>query len=225
MAKVKNNIYNDNNKKHFFQISISILLIIVTIGSGIFVFSNFNSPSMTHYSMVPNDYATPNNSQALSEFYALAFHWGYVLYDKNLNEIRSISVSKGSNVKIHLLSASELTEELHEQIEQNDLNNTVGLKHSQTEIMEAMESAENSGLLTHGLSISGPYMMSGSIKTNEVVTNATSIQNLVSQLTNLNELPTLNFVATRTGSFGFYCTVPCGEYHSDMYINNVFNVN
>jgi len=216
--KVKTQTNHSLNK--FF---IPFFLIIITLGIGIYAFSNFNISGLTSNTMSQSS-DTASTTDSSVEFYALAYHWGFVLYNNKLQEIPSITVNQGSKVQIHLLSASELTNELHEQIEQRDQNNTVGMKYSQSEIMDAMDRAESNGLIFHGLSITGQYMMDGSVKTNNMVANATSIQNLVSQLVSIHDLPTLTFNANRSGSYGIYCTVPCGDYHSDMYLNNAFNV-
>ena len=203
-----------------------VFLILIIVSTGFFVLSsvNFNKTNSNYMMNQNNSQSSSTDSNSGTEFYALAYHWGFVFYNRNLQEIQNITVKSGSQVQIHLLSASELTQELHEQIEQRDQNNSVGMKFSQSQISAAMDSAESHGLIGHGLAIMGSYMMDGSITTNNVVSNATSMQSLVSQLQNLHQLPTLEFTANHIGTFSIYCRVPCGTYHSYMYRDDGFIV-
>ena len=135
-----------------------------------------------------------------------------------------MTVNHGNHVKIHLLSAGGLTEELHESFEERNANNSLA-GYNGTDVDEAMEAAEGSGLLQHGLTINGTYEDSlVPVKTTMAVTNATSVQELVNKLNDAGKMPTLSFTANKVGTFSIYCTVSCGEYHPQMFRTNAFIV-
>jgi len=165
------------------------------------------------------------NQASAEEYYAISYHWGFAFYDKNFNEVQNITVNASTHVKIFLLSASGLTEELHSTFEQRTMMNGIGGETNATVIMEAMETAEDAGKLDHGLAISG-YGSKASAVTDiaDGVTNATSIQDLATKLRDKNALPTIDFTADKVGSFNIICTVDCGEYHTDMISENAFIV-
>ena len=150
------------------------------------------------------------NQTPAEEYYALSYHWGFAFYDKNFNEVQNITVNQSAHVRIYLLSASGLTEELHSTYEQRTMMNGIGGETNATVIMEAMELAEDAGKLDHGLSISG-YGSKAYAVTDIAngITNATSIQDLATKLRDKNALPTMDFTADKVGTFNIICTVDC----------------
>ena len=190
------------------KLGIGIAIITVVVAGGLVGYVALNS--------------TASKSPA-TEYYVLAYHWGYVLYDSNFNEITGMNVTKGTHVQIHLLSAGGLTMELHESLEERNANNTLA-GFNAGDVDEAMEAAEGGGLLAHSLQIDGAYSSKGAITTSDAVVNATSVQSLATQLKDMHKLPTLDFTANSIGSFKIYCTVYCGDYHSDMYLKNALVV-
>jgi len=200
------------SEKGFFKSKFGIAVIaiaIVGVGSlvGVFVLNSLNNGPTT-------------------DFYVVSYHWGFTFYDEEFNEVQNITVNQSTHVRIFLLSANGLTEELHESFEERTLTNGIGGETDPTIIMNEMESAEENGFLDHGIAFLGAYGSKGNIRTNtgESEINATSIQDLASKLKDLNELPVLDFIADTKGNFDIYCTVPCGDYHSAMIIEKIFNV-
>lgn len=161
-----------------------------------------------------------------TEYYAVSYHWGFAFYDKDFNEVQNMTVNQSAHVRIYLLSASGLTQELHEVYEERTMDMGIGSEHNMTVIMEAMEEAEDAGKLNHGIIISGSYGSKGAISTDidTGVVDATSIQDLATKLQEKNKLPVLDFTADTKGNFNIICTIDCGEYHADMIAENALRV-
>jgi hypothetical protein len=158
-------------------------------------------------------------------FYVVAYHWGYAIYDENLNEISKISVNKGDLVKIVLLPAEAFSHEFHESLVQRTIERGIGdLPPGSSEIVEKLDEAEEKGLLNHGFSILGYDV--------DIVTDYTQFSGSAGSLDELLKVEkssaiqrhTITFRADKPGSYDIICSKFCGYGHGWMIIPGGFTV-
>ncbi len=158
-------------------------------------------------------------------FYVVAYHWGFVFYDENFNEVSNIVVNKGDRVTIYLIPGAAFDKETHETYQERTVESGIGdLPAGSQEIIAKMEEAEEEGLLDHGLAIEGYDV---NIRTNYKLFRggATSI----GEVFNIESEDTLrahmiSFVADKPGTFDIICSVFCGYGHGWMYVPGGFVV-
>jgi hypothetical protein len=158
-------------------------------------------------------------------FYVVAYHWGFVFYDENFNEIPKIEVNKGDTVTIYLFPGVAFAEEAHEEFEHRTLERGVGdLPPGSEELHEKMEEALDQGYFDHGLGIDG-YDVNIETNYQAFKGSAESIEDILqTEGQDVLKAHSITFRADKAGYFTIVCTVYCGYGHSSMEIQGGFVV-
>ncbi len=185
-----------------------ILVLVVIMAAGLYWYTSVNVPK--------------GNERV---FYVVVYHWGYVFYDENFNEINNIVVDRGDIVTLYLIPGGAFKEEIHEQYQDRTLATGIGdLPPESPEIREKIEEAEEMGYLDHGLAIEGYNV---NVRTNHkmfkgIAESIDEVLNVENEITLRSH--SITFVADTVGTFSIMCTVYCGYGHDWMVVDGGFIV-
>lgn len=86
-------------------------------------------------------------------FVVVPYHWGFAIFDADGNEVDAIEVDQGNIIQLLVMPASAMSHGLHEQFEEKIIMSGIGDLAPGNETREAVEEAEELGLMTHTLTI------------------------------------------------------------------------
>ncbi len=160
--------------------------------------------------------ASPTSQAEKSKvFYVVVSEWTFGLYDENFNKLENITVNKGDQVTLVLITKPFTPPELHEELEQDFLKiaKEKGLFETEDDLEKAHEETfQQLGKMVYGVE----YIPHGfAIKGYEDKVNV--------ELEDGN-IVVVTFTADKQGVFDIYCSEFCGVPHSLMNIEGGFIV-
>jgi heme/copper-type cytochrome/quinol oxidase subunit 2 len=142
-------------------------------------------------------------------FTIVAYHWGFVIFDEDGEEVPGIQVPLGTRVTLVIMGAEALNVDLHEAYKERTIalwaDNPDYGGFTEAELRQGFDDAEQQGLLIHSVAIEGYGI-------NVLADIATGAHKVVT------------FVADKAGSFTIRCLNFCGMGHGYMALQGGFVV-